>query len=171
VLCLGRREKHKNVRLLIQLAPLLDILGLDLWMAGDVDPSLVPEHISRVPRNLNVLGRIGDDDFKRALAGAVCFLFPSRIEGFGLPAVEAMASGCPVVASTAPCLPEVCGEAALYADPDDIDGWFEAVERLQADPALRQRLIEAGQDQARRYSWRGIAESYLELMAQVDEEG
>jgi glycosyltransferase involved in cell wall biosynthesis len=164
VLCLGRSQRYKNAGLLVHLAPLLDILGLDLWMAGDVDAAALDSR----PANLRLLGRIGDDDLKRALAGALCFLFPSRIEGFGLPAIEAMASGCPVVASTAPCLPEVCGEAALYADPDDLDGWYEAVERLRDEPELRRRLVRAGHACARRYSWRGIAEAYLELMAQVD---
>ena len=73
-----------------------------------------------------------------------------RIEGFGrLPAVEAMASGCPVVASTSPCLPEVCGEAALYADPDDIYAWAEAVRRLMGSPGLRKQLAAAGQERAR----------------------
>jgi glycosyltransferase involved in cell wall biosynthesis len=134
-------------------------------MAGDMDAAAFD---GGRPANLRLLGRIGDDDLKRALAGALCFLFPSRIEGFGLPAIEAMASGCPVIASTAPCLPEVCGEAALYADPDDLDGWYEAVERLRDEPELRRRLVRAGHACARRYSWRGIAEAYLELMAQVD---
>ena len=169
VLCLGRRDqKYKNVELLIRLAPLLDPMGLDLWMAGDVDERFIVQHVPSRPRNLRLLGRIGDDDLKKALSGALCFLLPSRIEGFGLPAVEAMVAGCPVIASTSPCLPEVCGGAALYADPDDLDGWAGAIRRLRDNPALRSSLVEAGRARARGYSWRNIAETYLKLMMQVD---
>ncbi|WP_280819411.1 glycosyltransferase family 4 protein [Pseudaminobacter soli (ex Li et al. 2025)] len=170
VLCLGRPQKYKNLELLARLAPLLDSMGLDLWMAGDADETAVSSIVSPVPSNLRLLGRISDDDFKKALEGALCLLFPSRIEGFGLPAVEAMASGCPVVASTAPCLPEVCGQGALYADPDDLGAWADAVGSLRFNPKVRQFFVEAGLKQASRYSWRGIAETYLQLMAEVDAE-
>ncbi len=162
-LAIGRSQKYKNVALLLELAPLLDAMGIDLWMAGDIDLGAAP-----LPPNLRMLGRISDDDFAKALQGALCFLFPSRIEGFGLPAVEAMTWGCPVVASTAPCLPEVCGDAALYADPDDVVGWAQAVRRLRDDPGLRRRTARAGRTQARRYTWRGIAETYLDLMMEID---
>jgi glycosyltransferase involved in cell wall biosynthesis len=127
--------------------------------------------IATMPKNIILLGRISDDDLAQALAGARAFLFPSRIEGFGLPAVEAMASGCPVVASTAPCLPEICGDAALYAGPDDAEGWIAAIERLHTDSATRSRTVEAGIARARRYTWRRIAEQYLELMAELDGAG
>lgn len=168
VMCLGRDQKYKNVELLLRLAPLLDAMGLDVWMAGDIGEAELLRHVSPLPGNLRRLGRIGDDDFKWALAGALCFLFPSRIEGFGLPAVEAMVAGCPVVASTSPCLPEVCGDAALYADPDDPDAWAEAIRSLQFRPDLRRSLVEAGRIRAGNYTWRGIAETYLRLMAEVD---
>lgn len=168
VLCLGRDQRYKNLELLVRLAPVLDGMGLDLWMAGDAGEDALGRIASPPPHNIRLLGRISDDDFKQALTGAVCFLFPSRIEGFGLPAVEAMASGCPVVASTSPCLPEICGDAALYADPDDIDGWADAVRNLQHFPQLREGLVAAGHARAAEYSWRGIAEIYLGLMAKVD---
>jgi glycosyltransferase involved in cell wall biosynthesis len=169
VLSLGRRnQKYKNVELMVRLAPLLDTMGLDLWMPGDVDEAFIAALVSPRPSNLKLLGRIGDDDLKKALSGALCYLFPSRIEGFGLPAVEAMASGCPVIASTSPCLPQVCGEAALYAGPDDLEGWADAMRRVRDDAALRDSLVEAGHARAKGYSWRKIAETYLELMMQVD---
>ncbi|WP_269930503.1 glycosyltransferase family 4 protein [Aminobacter sp. HY435] len=168
VFCLGRDQGYKNLELLVRLATVLDGMGLDLWMAGDAAEDALGRIERPVPQNIRLLGRISDDDFKKALIGALCFLFPSRIEGFGLPAVEAMASGCPVVASTSPCLPEICGDAALYADPDDIDGWADAVRRLQVKPQMREALVAAGHIRAAEYSWRGIAEIYLELMAKVD---
>jgi len=161
VLALGRREAHKNGALLRRLAPRLDALGLDLWIAGEGDGE-------GAPANLRSLGPVTDDDLARALGGAVCFLFPSRIEGFGLPAVEALALGCPVIASTAPCLPEICGDAALYADPDDDDGWIDRIAAVTVDAALRERQVVAGRARALAYSWRRVAEAYLELMAAVD---
>lgn len=168
VLCLGRDQEYKNMELLAKLPPLFDALGLDLWMAGDVDEATVLRYVPEMPFNTVLLGRIGDDDFKKALEGALCFLFPSRIEGFGLPAVEAMASGCPVVASTSPCLPEICGNAALFADPDNVHVWAESVRLLMLDRGLRERLIAEGRARANSYSWRLIAVKYLELMLQVD---
>lgn len=169
VLCLGQADQeYKNMGLLAELAPLLDEMGLDLWMPGDVDETTILRHVPEMPANIILLGRISDDDFKKALEGAICFLFPSRIEGFGLPAVEAMASGCPVVVSTSPCLPEICGDSALYADPDDVWSWFENVRQLAVDPDLRRRMVEKGHARASSYSWRWIAWSYLELMIQVD---
>ena len=168
VLCLGQEQKYKNIELLFRLAPLLDRIGVDLWMAGRFDQALFAFHASPKPNNLRLLGRISDDDLKKAFSGALCFLFPSRIEGFGLPAVEAMAAGCPVIASTSPCIPEVCGDAALYASPDDAVGWAELVLRIKGDPALKRRLIEAGHVRAASYSWRGIAAIYLRLMMDVD---
>jgi glycosyltransferase involved in cell wall biosynthesis len=168
VLCLGQPQKYKNVQLLLRLAPLLNQMGLDLWMAGGIDMATLRNESGSVPDNVRLLGRISDDDFAKGLTEALCFLFPSRIEGFGLPVVEAMALGCPVVASTAPCLPEVCGDAALFADPDDVDGWLAAIGRLKDDSALRNRVIRLGRVRASAYSWRAIAERYLALMAEID---
>ena len=169
VVCLGRGDQeYKNMGLLAKLAPFLDEMGLDLWMPGDVDETTILRHVPEMPTNIVLLGRISDHDFKKALEGALCFLFPSRIEGFGLPAVEAMASGCPVVASTSPCLPEICGDSALYADPDDVQSWAENVRQLADDPDLRKRMVGKGYTRASSYSWRWIAWKYLELMIQVD---
>jgi glycosyltransferase involved in cell wall biosynthesis len=168
VLCLGQRQRYKNMELIARLAPVLERMGLDLVIAGDVDPAQLFPGRAGKPGNVRLTGRIGDNALKAALANALCFLFPSRIEGFGLPAVEAMAAGCPVVASTAPCLPEICGDAALYAGPDDPGAWIECVKRLREDGTLRGCLIAAGRARASAYSWRRVAEAYLALMASID---
>lgn len=169
VLCLGQNQEYKNIKLVLRLARSLDELGLDICIAGNIREETLRTPTREDPRNLRLLGRINDDDLASMMSKALCFLFPSRIEGFGLPVVEAMALGCPVVASSAPCLPEVCGNAALLVDPDDPAGWIEAVRDLQTDQRLRRRMILRGYARARTYSWRNIAEIYLRLMAQADE--
>jgi len=95
------------------------------------------------------LGRISDGDLDRLLAGAVGLVYPSRYEGYGLPLAEAMAVGCPVIASSATALPEVVGDAGLLVDPDDVEGWTEAMLRLLDDRMLRGRLIAAGRERTR----------------------
>ena len=168
VVCLGRKQKYKNGELIWRIADQLDEIGIDIYMAGSVDQATLETFGPKVPRNVRLLGRISDDDLAKVLSEAQCFLFPSRIEGFGLPAVEAMARGCPVVASTSPSLPEVCGGAALFAGPDDPDAWMAAIRRLVCEPRLRESMTAAGYARARIYSWRRIAETYLELMTRVD---
>lgn len=172
VLCLGQTQVYKNIGLVLKIAGALDAIGLDVYIAGDVTEEALPlQEVGGVlPKNVRLLGRISDDDLARALSMAVCFLFPSRIEGFGLPAVEAMTFGCPVVAASAPCLPEVCGEGALYAGPDDPEAWVDAVRRLCGDENFRRKQGAKGREHAKHYTWRGIAETYLQLMEKVDAE-
>lgn len=169
VLCLGQAQKYKNVELILKIADELDARGIDIYMAGTISEDALPLNGSGMPRNLRLLGRIGDDDLAKALRGALCFLFPSRIEGFGMPAVEAMIHDCPVIVSTAPCMPEICSDAALYAGPDDPGAWIKAIAQLQDNADFRGTLIEKGRMRAAQFSWRNIAESYLKLMRRVDD--
>lgn len=89
--------------------------------------------------------------------GAKAFVFPSLYEGFGLPLLEAMACGCPVVASRASSVPEVCGDAALFADPRDIEELADAVNRIMEDAPLRRELIKKGLERVKRFSWEKMA--------------
>ena len=90
------------------------------------------------------------------------------MEGFGLPALEAMAIGCPVIATDRASLPEVCEDAALYASPVEPGTWLQRITELRNTPGLAHRLIDRGLDRARLFSWRAAAEAYLELMARAD---
>ena len=103
------------------------------------------------------------------LASADCLLFPSFEEGFGLPPLEAMASGLPVVCSDRPSLPEVVGDAAEMRDPDDIDGLAKSVVSVLSEPALADRLRALGLAQSARFTWRaaaaGTVETYRRALA------
>jgi alpha-1,3-rhamnosyl/mannosyltransferase len=89
-------------------------------------------------------GRVPRPELDRLMTAATALVFPSSHEGFGLPVAEAMALGCPVIASSATALLEVVGDAGLLVEPDDVDGWTEAMLRLIDDQSLRSRLVEAG---------------------------
>jgi glycosyltransferase involved in cell wall biosynthesis len=91
------------------------------------------------------------------------FLIPSLYEGFGLPALEAMASGAPVISSTGGSLPEVCGDAALFFDPADAEGLANHMIRLCADPSLRVKLVSAGKQRAQQFTYGESARRILEV--------
>ncbi len=106
-----------------------------------------------LPDGFRFLGFVPDDDLAALYRHAAWFVFPSLYEGFGLPAVEAMANGCPVLAARAASIPEVCGDAALYFDPLDPASLADALRTAAADPGLRGRLVAAGRERLARYNW------------------
>ena len=104
--------------------------------------------------NLHRVGYVSDAQLKALYGAATCFVFPSFYEGFGLPPLEAMASGCPVICSDAEVLAEVCADAALYFPAASADALAEQLRRLMTDEPLRQRLLHNAAQRVQRYSWR-----------------
>jgi len=112
---------------------------------------------------VSLLGYVAEEDLPALLSLAEVFVYPSFYEGFGLPPLEAMACGTPVVASNAPCLPEVLGDAALLVDPLDHHALASAIIRVLEDGSLRQCLLAKGLEQAAKYTWTAAAERALSL--------
>ncbi len=123
---------------------------------GDMGP------IGEAPR-VKLLGYVEEEHMGPLLAGAQVFLFPTLYEGFGLPIVEAMACGAPVLTSAATATQEIAGEAALLVDPTSVDDIAHGMRKLALDASLRARLVAAGQERAKLYSWDDAARKYREL--------
>jgi glycosyltransferase involved in cell wall biosynthesis len=113
-------------------------------------------------------GRIDDEELRALYEGALCLLFPSRTEGFGLPPVEAMLLGCPAVTSPAGAIPEVCGDAVLYANVDAPAEWVAAVDALNTDRVLRDAKVAAGRGRAAAFSWAGAGRRLGALLAALE---
>jgi glycosyltransferase involved in cell wall biosynthesis len=169
VVMIGSPAPHKNIRVILQMASRIEESGLRVAVAGIHDSRVLngrrPEQGSAA---VSWLGRLSDAELAALLRDSLCLAFPSLAEGFGLPALEAMTLGCPVVVSDRASLPEICGDAALYASPFASEAWLAAFLRLRNDAALRGDLALRGRLRAARYSWARTAELYLQEMARLD---
>jgi len=163
VLALGSQARHKNLALLATIAPRLAEIGIDVVVAGGDSGILAPQQLAQAA-NLKLLGRVSDDDLAFLLERALCLAFPSWTEGFGLPILEAMARGCPVVSSNSASMPEVCGDAALLASPANAQAWVEHIKALAGSATLRQELSGRGRERLPLFSWHSTAEGYLDLL-------
>ena len=130
------------------------------------DPRRVAEELG-ITRQAIFTGWVSREDKPALYSGARAFLFPSRYEGFGLPPLEAMACGTPVICSDAGSLPEVVGTSGMLVPPDDVAGLAEAMSVLWEDEALRQALSERAQGQAERFSWARTAQQTLAAYREV----
>jgi glycosyltransferase involved in cell wall biosynthesis len=153
VLCVASHTARKNLAALRPGARALAAEGVEVVVAGGHRPQFQAES-NLAP--LRLLGAVPDELLPGLYRGAGAFVLPSRYEGFGLPVVEAMATGTPVVAADTGALPETCGGAARLVAPEP-DAVREGLLALLADPAERARLRAAGLDRARRFSWERTA--------------
>ena len=161
LLYVGNLYPHKNIPVLIKAAQKVNI-DLNVVCARTIFADRLP-----MSKYVHFLGHLSDDQLKKQYQGAFAFVTPSLIEGFGLPGLEAMASGCPVIAARASCLPEIYGDAALFFDPYDVNDLVAKVKLLQSDPKLRPALISQGKIQAKKYSWRKMAQQTWQIYQKI----
>ncbi|SRR5579884_368556 len=150
---------YRNLRLII--------IGNELGAHPDLRRSVIR---SRVQHRVRFLGFVPIDTLRIFYSSAAAFVFPSLYEGFGLPPLEAMAQGTPVVTSNVSSLPEVVGDAALMVNPENVFDIARGIRQALLDDALRRQLSARGREQAVRYSWDRAADRVLEIYRDVAEE-
>lgn len=173
IVALGSIEPRKNLkRLLLAWEQIESKIPSDVWLilAGGHGKSLVFGDVSfdKLPKRVHFTGRVDDSLLPALYSGAIATVYPSLYEGFGLPPLEAMACGCPVLTSDVASLPEVVGDAAVKINPLNIDEIAAELLRLIEDSSLRLRLRLLGLEQARSFSWKKTAEDTWKTLTQAD---
>ncbi len=175
LLYLGTLEPRKNLAMLVRAfaqlkhecpEAVLVLAGGLGWLADDVFAAI---EACGVKDSVWLPGYIAAEEKALWYAAATAFVFPSRYEGFGMPPLEAMACGAPVITSNAASLPEAVGEAGLMLAPDDVGGWTAALKRIWSDAPYRTELADRGARQAQQFTWqatsRQIARTYRDLLS------
>jgi glycosyltransferase involved in cell wall biosynthesis len=123
-----------------------------------------------ISNRINFIGRAKDDDLPALYSGAICLVFPSIYEGFGLPPLEAMGCGSPVLSSNTTSMPEVVGDSGLFFDPYDIDDICNCLDRILSNSELRKELRSKGFERARKFTWDRTASQVWDVLINASQE-
>lgn len=161
MLAVSSMAANKNFKLVLEALAHMPDAPFDVAIAGGSNARVFGEVATAGGERVRWLGYVSDAELRALYDGALGFVFPSLYEGFGIPPLEAMACGCPVLASSAQPMPEVCGDGALYFAPDDPAALAALMLRLAREPALRADLVAHGGARVKLYSWRQSALALL----------
>jgi glycosyltransferase involved in cell wall biosynthesis len=179
ILTVGSIQPRKNLARLVQAyaslrgnksadkLPKLVLVGKSGWLYDDTLRALKE---TGVADTVVLTGYVPQEDLPALYSGALCFVYPSYFEGFGLPPLEAMKCGAPVIVGNKTSLPEVVGDAALTVDPFDVEAIASAMQRVIESPALREELSIKGRARAETFDWRETARKTLAIYQEVAQE-
>jgi len=175
VLAVGTVQPRKNLATLVEAWKILRgrseghlqlvVAGARGWKNTQLDETI--RRLGLTGKEIRFLGVVPEEDLPMLYSGSSVFVFPSLYEGFGLPLVEAMACGVPVIASNSSSVPEVAGDAALLVSPTEPGAFAEAILRVRSDEKLRRAMIEKGCSRAAAFSWSRAAAQLLDCMVRV----
>jgi len=169
ILYVGRLARTKNLdRLLLAFRRLKQdesFKDYELWIVGAGSSDWILQYIdSDVKNSVKILENVSDEELVNLYNKASLFVFPSLYEGFGFPPLEAMACGCPVVVSKTGSLPEVCGDAAYYIDPLDVESIYKGIYEVLTNKSLRNSLVKKGLVHIKKYKWDTSIKKFISLV-------
>jgi glycosyltransferase involved in cell wall biosynthesis len=162
ILAVGSRSPHKNLGALVAAVAALDVKHLPLVLAGGTNARVFA---SSAPSESSYdAGYVTDGELRALYENALCFVYPSLYEGFGLPPLEAMLCGCPALVSDAGSLREVCGSGARYCNPRDSDDIARGIREIVAEPGRREQQVRAGTARAREFTWQRSVHELIAIL-------
>jgi len=171
ILFVGTIQPRKNIERLIEAFSTIKNKKLKLVVVGK--KGWMYEDILNAPKKFGITDRVKfldsvtDEDLPSFYKNAICFVLPSLYEGFGLPVLEAMQYGCPVLTSNISSLPEAGGDSVLYCDPENVDDIAKNLESMIQNSELRKKLIEKGFEQVKKFSWEKTAKETLNALQEL----
>ncbi len=169
MIAVGNVKPHKNLKRLVEAFELIsDKIPHDLIIVGQKAGFVTGDHEvlkmgTRLGDRLSFTGLVDDQELKQLIANADTLVFPSLYEGFGLPPLEAMAAGCPVIAANAASIPEVCGQAVLYCDPLSVEDIAHNILKMVTDNSLKLDFICRGREHAKLFRWENCAAETIDV--------
>lgn len=169
-LAVGSMNPTKNLPALVSAFRAISILDVRLVIVGGANNAVFANESLKAGDDPRVVttGAISDGELSALYRNAYAFVFPSLYEGFGIPPLEAMSLGCPVVAALAASIPEICGDAALYFDPLDTKDMTRSLERILTDSALRKTLCQRGSRRVELFTWERAARQLFEHLCAIN---
>jgi glycosyltransferase involved in cell wall biosynthesis len=172
LLYVGDLRPYKNVERSLEAFARLNLRSYKFVIGGKKDPRFYTK-VEKKAEDLGIKDRVIFLDYvlrehlPHLYSEAAAFVFPSLYEGFGLPPLEAMACGCPIIVSHTASLPEVCGDAASYVDPYDVDSIAKGIGEVVVNETRRQELIKKGLERAKLFSWEKSAREHIRVFEEV----
>ncbi|MCJ2179805.1 glycosyltransferase family 4 protein [Novosphingobium sp. 2580] len=168
-LALSTVQEHKNIGVLLKAFAREDLSGMKLVLFGSASRETFAAAGHVLPPNVVFAGQVTDEELRALMQSARALLFPSITEGFGLPPLEAMLLGTPAICAPCGALPEVCGDAALYADPHEPEAWAAVLRYLGQHNDLHANFSALGRTRAEQFTWRNAALRLLEILDTVED--
>ena len=163
VLAVSTMNPYKNFKLILDILPEVKAQNLSVVIVGSRNSKVFGNHAVNDSDGVNWVGYVTDEELKALYEHATGFIFPSLYEGFGLPPLEAMALGCPVIVSSRGSIPEVCGDAGLYFDPHQPQEAASRLVEIMSDPELGQRMSIQGKEHSA-FSWNKCAKDTVNII-------
>ncbi len=167
VLAVSSMNPSKNFANIIRAIQLLQNEDYHIVIAGGTNARVFGRSDMPLSHKVKLVGYVTDRELKTLYEHAACFIFPSFYEGFGLPPIEAMTCGSPVIVSLAASLPEVCGEASLYCNPNSPFDMALQIEKLMKDSDLRQAMRSKGLERVKQFTWQACARRMFHVIEEV----